>query len=233
MLQNSKEEMNIIKDCVEKDLQDLSFMENSSYVIQKVVKAIKESNRDYINAFIISNLVDLCIDSNGICIVKEFIWGLENEFYIMAVASILELEINKLTYDQYGNFGIQEMLKKFGVLYCGKIMNKIVEHVFMYSISKFSSNVVDCVIRQLYKMDINGFCQVVMKIFFDEKCFNEMIKNKYATYVIENCLVLLFSPGRSELGQLQMNVYQLLSAKPFINEKKKIVQILNCYTTFF
>ena len=233
MLQNSKEEMNIIKDCVEKDLQDLSFMENSSYVIQKVVKAIKESNRDYINAFIISNLVDLCIDSNGICIVKEFIWGLENEFYIMAVASILELEINKLTYDQYGNFGIQEMLKKFGVLYCGKIMNKIVEHVFMYSISKFSSNVVDCVIRQLYKMDINGFCQVVMKIFFDEKCFNEMIKNKYATYVIENCLVLLFSPGRPELGQLQMNVYQLLSAKPFINEKKKIVQILNCYTTLF
>lgn len=233
MLQNSKEEMNIIKDCVEKELQALSFGENSSHVIQKVVKAIKESDRDYINAFIISNLIELCLDSNGICIVKEFICGLENEFYIMAISSIIELEVNKLTYDQYGNFGIQEMIRKFGVLYCGKIINKIVEHVFMYSISKFSSNVVDCVIRQLYKMDINGFCQVVMKIFFDEKCFNEMIKNKYATYVLENCLSLLFSPGRPELGQIQLNVYQLLITKPIINDKKKIVKILNCYTNFF
>lgn len=236
MLQNSKEEMAIIKDCVELNLQNLAFGANSSHVVQKVIKSIKESNRDYINAFIISNLIDLCLDSNGICIVKEFISGLENEFYIVAVASILELETNKLTYDQYGNFGIQEIIKKFGVQYCGKIINKIVEHVFMFSISKFSSNVVDCVIGHLYKNDLHGFCKVIMKIIFDDNCLNEMLKNKYATYVLENCLTLLFSctnikNTNPDLYNLQIGVLQILVNKPLINEKRKIYKIIHNFSS--
>ena len=236
MLQNTKEEMAIIKDCVELNLQNLAFGANSSHVVQKVIKSIKESNRDYINAFIISNLIDLCLDSNGICIVKEFINGLENEFYIVAVASMLELETNKLTYDQYGNFGIQEIIKKFGVQYCGKIINKIVEHVFMFSISKFSSNVVDCVIRHLYKNDLHGFCKVVMKIIFDDNCLNEMLKNKYATYVLENCLTLLFSctnikNTNPDLYNLQIGVLQILLNKPLINEKRKIYKIIHNFSS--
>ena len=173
MLQNSKEEMTIIKECVEHNLQSLSFGPNSCHVIQKVIKAIKESNRDYINAFIISNLIDLCTDSNGICIVKEFISNLENEFYIMAFVSILELEVNKLTYDQYGNFCIQEIIKKFGFVYCKKIITKIIDHVFMFSISKYSSNVVDCVISHLYNNDINALLALDITSLISEKISTE------------------------------------------------------------
>ena len=82
MLQNTKEEEMIIKECVEPNLHKLAFGQNSSHVIQKVIHVIKESNRDYINTFIISNLIDLCLDSNGIGVIKEFIAQMENEFYI-------------------------------------------------------------------------------------------------------------------------------------------------------
>ena len=233
MLQNSKEEMNIIKECVEHNLQSLSFRPNSCHVIQKVIKAIKESNRDYINAFIISNLIYLCTDSNGICIVKEFISNLENEFYIMAFVSILELEVNKLTYDQYGNFCIQEIIKKFGFVYCKKIITKIIDHVFMFSISKYSSNVVDCVISHLYNNDINAFYSLVTKMFFEENCLNEMLKNKYATYVIENCLTLLFSvqPNNNNYATIQRIVYQILIKKQGIMEKKKIYKLIQTFAS--
>lgn len=231
-LQNSKEEMNIIKECIEQNLQSLAYGANSSHVVQKVIRSVKENNRDYINAFIISNLTELCVDPNGICIVKEFISKLENEFYIIAVSSILELEVNKLSYDQYGNFGIQEIIKTFGTQYCRKIINKIIDHVFMFSISKFSSNVVDCVIRYLYQNDKQNFSKIVIKLIFDENCLTEMFKNKYSTYVLENCLSLLFSDDNSDqdLCNLRKSVYKMLMNKTGINEKKKIYQLLETFS---
>lgn len=236
MLQNTKEEEMIIKECVEPNLHKLAFGQNSSHVIQKVIHVIKESNRDYINTFIISNLIDLCLDSNGIGVIKEFIAQMENEFYIMAVVSILELEMHKLTYDQNGNFAIQEIIKHFGIKYCGKIINKIVEHVFMFSISKFSSNVVDCVVDTLFHIDLERFYKIMFKMFFDPECLNEMLKNKYANYVIENSLALLFSNQLSygnmidtNYLQLQINIYKILINHPKIKEKNKILSILNSF----
>ena len=141
--------------------------------------------------------------------------------------------MNRLTYDQYGNFGIQELIKTFGKQYCQKIINKIIEHVFMFSISKFSSNVVDCVIRYLYQNDKQNFSKIVIKLIFDENCLNEMFKNKYSTYVLENCLSLLFSDDNSnqDLCNLRKSVYKMLMNKTGINEKKKIYQLLETYAS--
>ena len=190
-LQNSKEEEKIIKECVEKNLLELSLGSNSSHVIQKIIKTIDENNRDYINNFIISNLMELCLDANGICVVKEFINNTKNDVYRMSIISIFEVETNKLTYNQFGNFGIQEVINVFGENYCEKIINKIVDHIVNFSMSKFSSNVVDFVIDYLSKNNFYLFSQVLKKIFLDKKNFNEMIKNKFATFVIENCLEII------------------------------------------
>ena len=83
----------VIKECIEDNIKKLSFGANSSHVIQKTIKAIKKSNRDYINLFVIANLISLSLDSHGICIVKEFIDNTENICYLKAVVSIFELEI--------------------------------------------------------------------------------------------------------------------------------------------
>jgi hypothetical protein len=168
LLQNSKEEENIIKECIENHLLSLSTSQNSSHVIQKVIKAVKESERDYINNFIISNLMDLCLEPNAICIVKEFINECQSEFYIMSIVSIFEVETNKLTFNQFGNFGIQEILRKYGEIYCGKIINKLIEYIVLFFMSKFSSNVIDFVIEFLSKNNLKKFCDVLKKIFLNE-----------------------------------------------------------------
>ena len=230
MLQNSKEEENIIKECIEKDLQTLAVGANSSHVVQKVIKAIKEPNRDYINTFIISNLIDLCFDSHGICIVKEFIDNTQTDFYIKAVVSIFELETSKLTYDQYGNFGIQEIIKIYGYDACRKIISKICEHVVDFSVFKFSSNVVDFVIEYLSKNKKEKFVYVLNKIFCEENNLSEMLKSKYATYVIENSLALLDNSKDEELIDVKMKVINALNAIPNIKEKKKIFKIMRNLT---
>ena len=189
LLQNSKEEEQIIRECIEADLESLCFAANGSHVVQKVIKTVKETDREYINNFVISNLIDLCLNAYGICVVKEFIDCTENEFYKRSIISIFELEVYKLTFDQFGNFGIQEAIKVFGGALCKKIIHKIVEHIVEFSLSKFSSNAVDFVVDYLSTNNKKKFMDVLRKIFFEDENLKEMLKSKFATYVIENCLV--------------------------------------------
>lgn len=227
MLQNSKEEENIIKECLENNLETLTVGANSSHVVQKVIKAVKEPNRDYINTYIISNLIDLCLDSHGICVVKEFIDNTQSECYIKAVVSIFELETNKLTYDQYGNFGIQEVIKVYGLTHCKKIVSKIVDHIVDFSVFKFSSNVVDFVIDYLRKKNFSKFCHVLNKIFIEDNNLSEMLKSKYATYVIENCLSILDSLENGEnISELKDKIIVSLNEIPNVKEKKKIYKFI-------
>ena len=70
-------------------------------------------------------------------------------------------------------------------------------------------------------------------MFFEENCLNEMLKNKYATYVIENCLTLLFSvqPNNNNYATIQRIVYQILIKKQGIMEKKKIYKLIQTFAS--
>ena len=86
----------------------------------------------------------------------------------MSIVSIFEVETNKLIFNQFGNFGIQEIIRKYGEIYCGKIINKLIEYIVLFFMSKFSSNVIDFVIEFLSKNNLKKFCDVLKKIFLNE-----------------------------------------------------------------
>ena len=198
-LQNSNEEKEIVRICIQSNLKELCFGVNSSHVISKIIKCIKESERQYINAFIINNLMHLCVDSNGICIVKEFIYNIQSNFYIKLIISTFEKETIKLTLNQFGNFVIQEAIKFFGYNFCKNIVNNLIKNIVKFSVSKFSSNVIDFLLEYLSKKEFYKFCVAIKKIFLKENNFKEMIKNKFSIYVIENSLELL--------GKINENYY--------------------------
>ena len=190
-LQTTNEEKEIIKIYTQNNLKDLCKGGNSSHVISKIIKFLKESERQYMNNFVINNLIELSIDCNGICIVKEFIYNIESDYYIKVVISIFEKETKKLTFNQFGNFIIQEVIRFFGYNYCKNIINNLINNLVEFSLSKFSSNVIDFLLEYLSKKQFWEFCNILRIIFLEEKNFKEMIKNKFSIYVIENCLELL------------------------------------------
>ena len=190
-LQNTNEEKEIIRICIQGNLKELCFGGNSSHVISKIIKCTKESERQYINAFIVNNLMHLCVDSNGICIVEEFIYNIQSNFYIKLIISTFEKETTKLTLNQFGNFVIQEAIKFFGYNFCKNIINNLINNIVLFSVSKFSSNVIDFLLEYLSKKEFYKFCSALKKIFLKENNFKEMIKNKFSIYVIENSLELL------------------------------------------
>ena len=190
-LQSTNEEKELIKFCIINNLKELCFGVNSSHVISKMIKCIKESERQYINAFIINNLKPLCFDPNGICIIKEFIYNIKSNLYIKLIITYFEKEITNLTLNQFGNFAIQEAIKFLGYNYCKNIINSLIKNIVKFSISKFSSYVIDFLLEYLSKKEFHKFCVSISKIFLKENNFKEMIKHKYSIYVIENSLQLL------------------------------------------
>ena len=164
-LQTSKEEKEITRLYTQNNLKELCYGGNSSHVISKIIKTFKEPERQYINTFVLNNLLDLCVDSNGICIVKEFIYNIESNYHIKLIISTFEKETTKLTLNQFGNFIIQEVIKFFGYNYCKKIIKNLINNIVEFSISKFSSNVIDFLLEYLSKKQFYAFCKALKKIF--------------------------------------------------------------------
>ena len=241
-LQNTNEEKEIIKLYTQNNLKDLCLGGNSSHVITKIIKFFQESERQYINTFVIENLIELCIDPNGICVIKEFIYNMKSDNYIKLVLSMFEKETRKLTFNQFGNYVVQEIIRFYGYNYCKNIINNLIINLVEFSLSKFSSNVIDFLVQYLSKKQFWEFCNILRIIFLEEKNFKEMIKNKFSIYVIENCLGLLIKINenyyinavRNNLGYSQKNINNEnngekedeFSFENFLKLKKQIFQFI-------
>ena len=209
LLQNSKEERKIIKECIINDLPFLCFNQKSSHVIQKVIKAIKEKDREYLNNFIINQLINLCIDANGICIIKEFMCNIKNQYYVLFIINSFESNLNILIDDQYGNFGIQEVIKIFGYNKCCRIIDNIINNLLFYSLNKYSSNVVVFLLNYLKNKHFSKLLQVINIIF---------IENQNCNNNTNNC----------KKNKKKLNIYQKLISNQFaIYIIFAIIQILN------
>ena len=214
LLQNSKEERKIIKECIIDDLAFFCFNQQSSHVIQKIIKAIKEKDRGYLNNFIINNLIDLCIDANGICIIKEFMGNIKNNYFIVFIINSFEINLEILISDQYGNFGIQEAIKIFGFYKCSRIIDNIINNLQFYALKKFSSNVIVFLINFLKTKNFSKLLQVI-KIIFNDKCFCNNNNNN-----ISNC--------NKSKNKSKNSIYQkLISNQYAIYIIFAIIQILN------
>ena len=222
LLQSSNEEKNIIKSCVEDNLDFLCYNQKSSHVIQQIIKSIKENERDYLNNYIISNLINLCLNAHGICIVKEFINNIKKNFYIKHILYIFELAMNKLTFSQFGNFGIQEVIKVFGLNNCNKLVDNLIENFFEYSTSKYSSNVICFLLQTLKNNNITFFIETIHKVFF--KDYLKMIKNKHSIFVIFTVTKLIIELYESAQKDTNTN-FNVNSISD--SEKDNSINILN------
>lgn len=231
LLQTSGEERKIIKEFISpKELPQLCLGANSCHVVEKIIKIIPENEREMINTFVIGNAYKLSFDPNGIYIIREFIKNIEDPINKSSLVLIFETQTLKLCSDQYGNFVIQDIINRLGENYCKRIISEIRKNILILSLDKFSSNVVDCLIKFYYENKMECFHEVVNFIFMKHCNLSQMLKNKYSTFVIENCLLLLLDKNRNKedekLFSLRTKIYNYLVSIPLLKEKKNVWKIL-------
>lgn len=188
---NTPQEEQILFQIIHSDLLELSTDQNGTHLIQKIIQQIPESRREYLNQFILIHLVELSKHPNGICVVKQFITFNEEEMIKNHILYTISAHCAKITLDQYGNYIIQHILEKYGYLTCYNITHFICNNFVYFSTEKYSSNVIDKVILSLSKHNHNEFVQLIKQMFFEDNHLFELLKSKFGTFVLTNCLKLL------------------------------------------
>ena len=179
-----KEEKNILN-YIENHEMEMAFNKNATYVLQKIVLFFPDSHRINLNDIILNNFKELCLDSNGICLIKNFIKTntLAND-KIRIIEAITENFV-VLSESPFGNYGIQLLMEIWEESDLNFIRKKIMKNILKLSIQQFSSNVVEKAI-EVFGNETKE--KLIRQLCFDNNNIIILLKNKYGKYVLNKCI---------------------------------------------
>ena len=159
---------------------DMIYDKNATYVIQKIVLKFPDFLRQDLNEVILQNFLRLCLDVNGICLVKNFIRmnSIGNDKQEMK--TIITNNLVLLAQSPFGNYAIQFLMEKLKSNELNEIFLVLIENIYKLSMQQFSSNVVE---KAIEKMDEISREKTLKKLFFQGK-FIFLLKNKFGKYVV-------------------------------------------------
>ena len=163
---------------------EMIYDKNATYVIQKIVLYIPDFYRKDLNEIILQNFSKLCLDVNGICIIKNFVRTNNSEINKERMKIIITNNFVLLAQSPYGNYSIQFLMEKLRKEELNEIFNVLYENIFKLSIHQFSSNVVE---KALEKMDDFIMKKTIDKLFFQGKLII-LLKNKFGKFVIRKAI---------------------------------------------
>ena len=219
-LKNEQQILNIIKNYE----IEMAFDKNATYVLQKIILLFPDIHRIYLNEIIIKNFKDLCLDSNGICLIKNFI---KTNTLINDKKRINEEIIKNfviLAESPFGNYGIQFIMEIWNKNELNDIKMKIYENIYKFSIHQFSSNVVE---KAFEIFDDENKEKMIRKLCF-EKYFIILLKNKFGRFVLDKAIYYMNFKIRNEFiiylfNNINDNTYSLKDR----NKIKKLIKKIN------
>ena len=174
------EEESIILKYIKNHEIEMIYDKNSTHVIQKLILLFPDIHRKELNEIILNNIIDICLDSNGICVVKNFI---KTNTLISDKNRIKDAFIknfNILAESPFGNYGIQYLLENWDINILNDIKDKIIENIYKLSIQQFSSNVVEKAI-EIFDEDNK---EIIIKNILFEGNFLNLLKSRYGKFVL-------------------------------------------------
>ena len=189
-------------------------------ILSSIIDKVPEQNRQFLNEKIYSNLIDLCLDSNGICLVKKLISSTKYILNKKRIINIINSHCIEISQNPYGNYAIQFLIEEWGINLCYEIVNNIIENISNLSMQKYSSNVSEKIIELI---DENNIDYVYQKLF-DENILLNVLKNKYGRFVLQKA-VKIMNKGKKEEIKNNLLKINLNSNK----EKNRLKSFLGCF----
>ena len=180
----SIEEEQKILNCIKNYEMEMAFNKNSTHVLQKIVSLFPDNRRLFLNEIILHNFIELCLDPNGICLIKIFIKTntlIENK---KRIYDKITENFVILAQSPFGNYGIQYLMEIWNNDDMKEIQKKIIENIYELSLQQYSSNVIEKAIEIFEKNRI----EIIKKLCFDEKYILILIKNKFGKYVLNKAI---------------------------------------------
>ena len=163
---------------------DMIYDKNATYVIQKIILKFPDFYRKELNEIILQNFPKLCLDANGICLIKNFIRTNSIKSDMEKIKMIITNNFILLAQSPYGNYAIQFLMEKLPKNELNEIFDVLNENIFKLTVQQYSSNVVE---KSFEKMDEFHKSKIFDKLFFFGK-FIFILKNKFGKFVIRKAI---------------------------------------------
>jgi len=163
---------------------EMIYDKNATYVIQKMVLKFPDFYRKELNDLILQNFPKLCLDVNGICLIKNFIRTNSIESEMEKMKMIITNNFLLLAQSPYGNYAIQFLMEKLPKNELNEIFDVLTDNIFKLSVQQYSSNVVE---KSFEKMNDFHKLKIFDKLFFLGK-FIFILKNKFGKFVIRKAV---------------------------------------------
>ena len=202
---------------------EMIYDKNATYVIQKIILKFPDIYRNDLNEIILQNMIQLCLNVNGICLVKNFIKTNTIEKDKRLMNNIITNNLILLAKSPFGNYAIQFLIEKLNRNELKEIFEIVNNNIFKLSIQQYSSNVVE---KALEKMDELNRQESIEKLFFQDK-FLILLKNKYAKFIITNSVKYMSNELKNKF---ECNMVNNINNGLYNNkDRKRIIKFLEKY----
>lgn len=198
----SFEEEQSILNSIKNSEMDMALNKNATHVLQKIVQLFPDNHRNYLNEVIINNFIELCLDSNGICLIKIFI---KTNTQVNNKKRINEKIINNfvtLAESPFGNYGVQYLMEIWNINELKDINEKIMENIYKLSLQQYSSNVVEKAIEIL---DEENKKKLIKKLCFENNFIIILLKNKFGKFVLNKAIKFMKIDMKKEFENYLIN----------------------------
>ena len=214
------EQEEAILKCINNHELEMAYDKNATHVLKKLLLLFPDNHRKKLNEIILNNIINLCLDSNGICLIKNFI---RTNTIINDKNRINDEFANNLIIlaeSPYGNYGIQYLMENWEKNVLNDIKNKITENICKLSMQQYSSNVVE---KAIEVFDGEFRENLIKKLCFEEN-FITLLKNKFGRFVLYKAVNYM----NNELkGEFENELTNKINSKAYNNkDKNKIKRFL-------
>ena len=218
----SQEQEIIVLSAISGSELEMAYDYNATHVLQKIIQCIPEERRILLNDIILTNIKQLAVNSNGICLVKKFIGTNVLPQNKIKISNALTENCLEIAQDPYGNYAIQYILDEWTSSECKNVVTIIIENICSLSKQKFSSNVVEKIIELI---DEERRQLIFTEIFNEAKLYG-LIKNKYGKYVIQKSIKSMTYQQKEKAIQI---LQKIALSSSNLKERKMISQLIECF----
>ena len=196
-LENEQKILGFIK-CHE---MEMAYDKNATHVLQKLILIFPDNHRKELNQIILNNIKELCLDSNGICLIKNFIKTSTlindkkriNDEFVKHFLTLAE--------SPFGNYGIQFLIENWDKSMLNDIKDKLLDNIYKLSMQQYSSNVVEKAIEIL---DGDYREKLKQKLCFEGYLIT-LLNNKYGRYVLYKTVNYMDNTQKNDLEKQLLN----------------------------
>ena len=164
---------------------EMAFNKNATHVLQKLVLLFPDIHRLYLNEIILNNFIALCLDSNGVCLIKIFI---KTNTVINNKKRINEKIKNNfvlLSESPFGNYGVQFLMELWDENDLKDIKEKVLENIQELSLQQFSSNVIEKAF-EIFSGEYKE--KMIKKLCFENNFIIRLINSKFGKFVLNKAI---------------------------------------------